>query len=62
MPDGTPMHRPCSCLECSDGPGVNYEDARLSRVLGMMEADRAERRIRQQQLRERLYGNDGPPF
>jgi hypothetical protein len=49
------MHLPCTCPECTPGPGVDYGRDRAARVLAMMEDDRADRIRRQQQLRERLY-------
>lgn len=53
MPDGRPMHPPCTCRECSDGPGIDYDHDRTNRVLKAMELDRSERQRRLQAWRDK---------
>lgn len=58
MPDGRPMHEPCTCPECSDGPGIDYDRDRTDRVFKSLEMNRAERQRRLTAWRESCqYGS-----
>lgn len=54
MPDGRPMHPPCTCPECSDGPGIDYGDSsdRTARMISAAAVDRVARQQRLTKWRE----------
>ena len=52
MPDGSPMHRPCTCPECGPGPGISFTTESFLKILEAERAARRERLERQRRLLE----------
>lgn len=62
MPDGRPMHPPCTCPECSDGPGIDFKAGdsieRMARIVGVMELDREQRQRRLAAWRDQCHNGN----